>query len=186
MPGGSGDVTRTHLAWESPRGSPFVPSPILYGEQLYMVNDMASIVTSLHATTGKTMFQGRLGVATREAAVVATICDNVWLEPSWCSALDVAGLIESCGVERILFGSDAPANLGLELARFRALNLDDAALAHGFVEMRPFLGHCKFGLDCRHDTEPVCAIRQAVTQGRISPRRYHSFQRLMAESGSQP
>ena len=65
-PGGSGDVTRTHLAWESPRGSPFVPSPILYGEQLYMVNDMASIVTSLHATTGKTMWQGRLGVATRE------------------------------------------------------------------------------------------------------------------------
>jgi outer membrane protein assembly factor BamB len=65
-PGGSGDVTRTHLAWESPRGSPFVPSPILYGEQLYMVNDMASIVTSLHATTGKSMWQGRLGVATRE------------------------------------------------------------------------------------------------------------------------
>jgi hypothetical protein len=31
-----------------------------------MVNDMASIVTSLHATTGKAMFQGRLGVATRE------------------------------------------------------------------------------------------------------------------------
>jgi outer membrane protein assembly factor BamB len=65
-PGGSGDVTRTHLAWESPRGSPFVPSPILYGDQLYMVNDMASIVTSLHAATGKAMWQGRLGVATRE------------------------------------------------------------------------------------------------------------------------
>ena len=65
-PGGSGDVTRSHLVWESPRGSPFVPSPILYGEQLYMVNDMASIVTSLHAQTGKAMFQGRLGVATRE------------------------------------------------------------------------------------------------------------------------
>ena len=44
-PGGKGDVTRTHLAWTSPKGSPFVPSPILYGDQLYMVNDMASIVT---------------------------------------------------------------------------------------------------------------------------------------------
>ena len=52
-PGGSGDVTRTHLAWESPRGSPFVPSPILYGEQLYMVNDMASIVTSLAARAAR-------------------------------------------------------------------------------------------------------------------------------------
>jgi outer membrane protein assembly factor BamB len=65
-PGGSGDVTRTHLAWESPRGSPFVPSPILYGEQLYMVNDMASIVTSLSAQSGKVLWQGRLGVAQRE------------------------------------------------------------------------------------------------------------------------
>ncbi len=65
-PGGKGDVTRTHLAWTSPRGSPFVPSPVLYGEYLYMVNDMASIVTTFEATTGKVMWQGRLGVAQRE------------------------------------------------------------------------------------------------------------------------
>jgi outer membrane protein assembly factor BamB len=43
-----------------------VPSPILYGESLYMVNDMASIVTSLDARTGRLMWQGRLGVAQRE------------------------------------------------------------------------------------------------------------------------
>jgi outer membrane protein assembly factor BamB len=65
-PGGSGDVSRTHVAWTSPRGSPFVPSPILYGDQIYMINDMASIATSLSATTGQTIWQGRLGVAQRE------------------------------------------------------------------------------------------------------------------------
>ena len=65
-PGGRGDVTRTHLVWTSPRGSPFVPSPILYGEYLYTVNDMASIVTAFEAATGKVMWQGRLGVARRE------------------------------------------------------------------------------------------------------------------------
>jgi outer membrane protein assembly factor BamB len=65
-PGGKGDVTKTHLAWTSPRGSPFVPSPILYGEHLYMVNDMASIVTCLEAMTGKVIWQSRLGVAQRE------------------------------------------------------------------------------------------------------------------------
>ena len=65
-PGGKGDVTRTHLAWSSPRGSPFVPSPILYGEYLYMVNDMAAIVTTYHASSGKVVWQGRLGVARRE------------------------------------------------------------------------------------------------------------------------
>jgi outer membrane protein assembly factor BamB len=65
-PGGSGDVTTSHVAWASPRGSPFVPSPILVGDVLYMVNDMASVVTALEATTGRSLWQGRLGVATRE------------------------------------------------------------------------------------------------------------------------
>ena len=65
-PGGKGDVTKSHLQWSSPRGSPFVPSPILYGEYLYMVNDMAAIVTNYEASSGKVMWQGRLGVARRE------------------------------------------------------------------------------------------------------------------------
>jgi hypothetical protein len=65
-PGGTGDVTDSHLVWSSPRGSPFVPSPILYGEHLYMVNDMASIVTTFDAATGQVSWQGRLGVARRE------------------------------------------------------------------------------------------------------------------------
>ena len=64
--GGRGDVTRTHVAWTSPRGAPFVPSPILYDKYLYSVNDTSSIVTALEATTGRTMWQGRLGVARRE------------------------------------------------------------------------------------------------------------------------
>jgi outer membrane protein assembly factor BamB len=65
-PGGSGDVTRTHLVWSTERGSPFVPSPLVYRNQLYMVNDMASIVTSFDAASGKPLWQGRLGVAQRE------------------------------------------------------------------------------------------------------------------------
>jgi outer membrane protein assembly factor BamB len=65
-PGGQGDVTRTHLAWSSPRGSPFIPSPILHGDQLYMVNDMTSIATAFDAKTGETLWQNRLGVAQRE------------------------------------------------------------------------------------------------------------------------
>jgi outer membrane protein assembly factor BamB len=65
-PGGSGDVTRSHLVWSSPRGSPFVPSPVLYGDHLYMVNDMASIVTCFDAVSGRSLWQGRLGVAQRE------------------------------------------------------------------------------------------------------------------------
>jgi len=42
-------------------------------------------------------------------------------------------------------------------------------------EMRPFIGRCKFGLDCTHTREPGCAIKTAVQAGAISSRRYDSF-----------
>ena len=59
------------------------------------------------------------------------------------------------------------------------LEADDLALF--FPEMRPWVGQCRFGLDCRHDEEPGCAIRQAVMREEISPRRYQSYLRLYAE-----
>ena len=65
-PGGSGDVTATHIAWQTPKGSPFIPSPLVYGEYLYLINDMNSVATCYHAATGKLMWQGRLGEAHSE------------------------------------------------------------------------------------------------------------------------
>ena len=65
-PGGKGDVTSTHIAWTSPRGSPFVPSAIIHGDLLYMINDMQSILTALDAKSGAPIYQGRLGEPTRE------------------------------------------------------------------------------------------------------------------------
>jgi ribosome biogenesis GTPase len=56
---------------------------------------------------------------------------------------------------------------------------DDLALF--FPEMRPLVGMCKFGLDCEHDQEPGCAIRQAVGAGTISPYRYQSYLKLKRE-----
>ena len=60
-------------------------------------------------------------------------------------------------------------------------DMDGDDLALFFPEMRPFSGQCKFGLDCRHDEEPGCAIRKAVMAGKISPRRYQSYLRLKEE-----
>jgi outer membrane protein assembly factor BamB len=65
-PGGSGDVTRTHVVWSTPRGSPFVPSGLVHGDLLYLVNDMQSILTVYEAKTGRLMYQDRLGQPSRE------------------------------------------------------------------------------------------------------------------------
>ena len=65
-PGGRGDVTDTHVEWKTTRGSPFVPSPVLYGDYLYTLNDMSDIITNLNAKTGETIWQERLGRPRRE------------------------------------------------------------------------------------------------------------------------
>ncbi len=75
-PGGSGDVTETHVVWQSPKGSPFVPSTIIVGDFLYMINDMVSVVTSYEAKTGRLMFQGRLGEAQREGFSASPVAIN--------------------------------------------------------------------------------------------------------------
>jgi ribosome biogenesis GTPase / thiamine phosphate phosphatase len=58
---------------------------------------------------------------------------------------------------------------------FGPWDIDQDDLALYFPEMRPLVGQCKFGLDCRHDAEPGCVIRKAVMEGVIHPLRYQSF-----------
>jgi len=57
---GTGDVTRTHVAWTLRRGAPLTPSPLLVGDLLYIVSDIG-IATCLDAKTGTTLWQQRLG-----------------------------------------------------------------------------------------------------------------------------
>ncbi|MBN1287033.1 MAG: ribosome small subunit-dependent GTPase A [Anaerolineae bacterium] len=58
---------------------------------------------------------------------------------------------------------------------FGLWNIETEDLAWFFIEMRPFVGACKFGLDCTHHHEPGCAIKRAVEDGQISERRYASY-----------
>ena len=57
--GGLGDVTDTNVLWKYHKAVPQLPSPIVYGNVLYMVND-GGIVTTLHPETGAELGQGRL------------------------------------------------------------------------------------------------------------------------------
>ncbi|MGD9264780.1 MAG: ribosome small subunit-dependent GTPase A [Lysobacterales bacterium] len=59
--------------------------------------------------------------------------------------------------------------------------LEADELAAGFVEFRPWLGQCRFN-DCRHATEPDCAVKQAVEGGRIRDWRYQSYLRLLEQN----
>lgn len=62
-PGGSNDITSTHVAWEKTKGLPYVPSALLYRGQVFLVKD-GGMASSYDAKSGETKFeQKRLGVA---------------------------------------------------------------------------------------------------------------------------
>jgi ribosome biogenesis GTPase len=52
-------------------------------------------------------------------------------------------------------------------------------LAELFVEMREPARACRFS-DCRHLSEPGCAVRAAVDSGIIAPSRYASYREILA------
>lgn len=57
---GSGDVTDSHLGWNMKKAAPLNPSPLLIGEELYLVSDNG-IASCLDAVTGTLHWQERLG-----------------------------------------------------------------------------------------------------------------------------
>jgi ribosome biogenesis GTPase len=58
--------------------------------------------------------------------------------------------------------------------------LSPTALDECFPELRPYLHKCRF-VDCRHEVEPDCAVRDAVEHGEVSAARYESFLKLRQE-----
>jgi outer membrane protein assembly factor BamB len=56
---GTGDVSRSHVAWKISRGAPLTPSPVLIGELLYFVSD-GGVASAVDARTGEFIWQHRL------------------------------------------------------------------------------------------------------------------------------
>lgn len=63
------------------------------------------------------------------------------------------------------------------LQEFGLAHLSRGMLEQGFVDFRPYLADCRFR-DCTHRSEPDCAIKAAVSEGKIDQRRYAIFLRL--------
>lgn len=59
-PDGTGDITETHIAWELKKAAPLNPSPLLVGDELYLISDNG-IATCLDAVSGKQHWQERIG-----------------------------------------------------------------------------------------------------------------------------
>ncbi|MDA0832419.1 MAG: SMP-30/gluconolactonase/LRE family protein [Planctomycetota bacterium] len=58
-PGGTGEITDSHVVWQNTRNVPFCSSPLYYRDIVFMVKD-GGILTTLDARTGELIQQGRV------------------------------------------------------------------------------------------------------------------------------
>jgi len=65
------------------------------------------------------------------------------------------------------------------IREFGLWHLTPEQVCHGFIEFSDFLGLCKFR-DCKHQTDPGCALVAAGKNDQINPARLASFQRILA------
>lgn len=65
------------------------------------------------------------------------------------------------------------------IRQFGLWHLNPSELAWGFIEFRPYIGHCQFR-DCSHQHEPKCALIEAVQKEQIIARRLQAFQKMAA------
>lgn len=93
---------------------------------------------------------------------------------------DVSGLGQHTTTASRLYhcphGGDVIDSPGVR--EFGLWHLEPEQVTRGFIEFREFLGSCKFR-DCKHDTDPGCAIREAVENGLINASRFDNYHRIL-------
>jgi len=68
-PDGQGNVTATHVTWQTDRDCSYVPSPITLGPYFLVVSD-SGVATCLYAKSGKSIWRQRIG-ARHSASLVS-------------------------------------------------------------------------------------------------------------------
>ena len=64
------------------------------------------------------------------------------------------------------------------IREFGLWHMSEDEVLYGFRELRDLAGHCRFR-DCRHESEPGCALIEAVDNDEVTPERFVSYKRIL-------
>ncbi len=70
------------------------------------------------------------------------------------------------------------------IRQFQLWDIEPNEVASLMPDLRPYVSHCRYP-DCLHVSENGCAVKAAVADGRIDPRRYDGYCHLIEESGEE-
>ena len=80
-PGGTGDITESHVSWNLRNGIPEISSPVLHSGRLYLIRD-GRMLSCVNATTGEVVYRERLGAAGQYSASPVVANGHVYLVSS--------------------------------------------------------------------------------------------------------
>jgi len=96
------------------------------------------------------------------------------------SAFTDKGVHTTTFAEMFEYGDDAHLIDTPGIKEFGILDIENQELSHYFVELRRYLGQCRYH-NCQHTNEPGCSVLEALEQGLIHPYRYDSYVRILNE-----
>jgi len=138
---------------------------------------IAELRTALHGRLS--VFIGKSGVG--KTSLLNAIQPGLGLRVSQVSQKTGKGRHTTTNLEMFALESGGSVVDTPGMREFGLWQVEAEDLALLYPEMRPYVGRCRFGLDCSHAREGGCAIRQAVSAGVISARRYQSYLRLQED-----
>lgn len=125
---------------------------------------------------GTSIFVGQSGVG--KSSLINQLLPEVKAQTGAVS--DVSGLGQHTTTASRLYHLPQGGNLidSPGIREFGLWHLEPEQITQGYREFQTVLGTCKFR-DCKHKTDPGCALREAVEEGKISPIRFENYHRLI-------
>ena len=147
-------------------------------ETLMLSADTGENMEALHAylRQGTSIFVGQSGVG--KSSLINQLLPEINALTGAVS--DVSGLGQHTTTASRLYHLPLGGNLidSPGIREFGLWHLEPNQITDGYREFQSVLGTCKFR-DCKHSSDPGCAIREAVEKGEIDPIRFENYHRLI-------
>ena len=152
------------------------------GIDIYAVSSKTGIgmdALAVYMMPGKTtVFLGSSGVG--KSSLVNALAGEDIMTVNGIREDDSKGRHTTTHRQLIMLNSGA---MIIDTPGMRELGMWDVStgLGEAFSDVEQYIGKCKFS-DCMHQTEPGCAIKEAIANGSLSRERWESYIRLKREA----